>query len=424
MRITNVTTAVLEANFDWTFVKIETDDKITGYGEAFLGPGVSGVIREFGALLIGEDPVSIDRIVRRLRLSCVHASPGLTFHAIGGIEAALLDLIGKRHGMPVWQLLGGKYRDRVRIYADCHAGDALESIDPLLVPRVPQWMRDYKGLSPQGGIVASELKSVVSLKHHGWDASKKDHLTPDSYAARAQEMAARGFEILKFDVDVPTPFETDEYNRDLSVAEIDYAESLVGAVRKAVGSGIGLAIDCHWNYGVQAAVELARAVEKHRLLWFEDPVPPENIQAIGEVQRNTRTAIATGENHYHRVDFERLIVEAGLRVLAPDVQKMGVWEGRKIAEIADMHYVNLTLHNISGPLGTIAGVHLAAAIPNLVALEWHAASVPFFDELVKNAGGPMIQNGRVRVPEAPGLGIEIDEDTAYRYRKPGEAFFE
>jgi gluconate/galactonate dehydratase len=415
MRITNVTTAVLESNFDWTFVKIETDDKITGYGEAFLGPGLSAVIREFGALLIGEDPVSIDKILRRLRLSCVHASPGLTFHAIGGIETALLDLIGKRHGMPVWQILGGKYRDTVRIYADCHAGEALESINPLLVPRTPQWMRNE---------VASEQKSVVSLKHHGWDASKQDHLTPDSYAARAQEMAARGFQILKFDVDVPTPFETDEYNRDLSTHEIDYAESLVGAVRKAVGAGVDLAIDCHWNYGVQAAVELARAVEKHRLMWFEDPVPPENIRAIGEVQRNTKTAIATGENHYHRVDFERLIVEAGLRVLAPDVQKMGLWEGRKIADMADMHYVNLTLHNISGPLGTMAGVHLSAAIPNLLGLEWHAASVPFFDELVKNADGPMIQKGRVRVPDAPGLGVEIDEEIAYRYRKPGESFFE
>src|SRR5258708_3586075 len=310
MRITNVTTAVLEANFDWTLVKIETDDKITSYGEAFLGPGLSAVIREFGALLIGEDPVSIDRILRRLRLSCVHASPGLTFHAIGGIESALLDLIGKRHSMPIWQVLGGKYRDSVRIYADCHAGEALESISPLLVPRTPEWLRTE---------TSSEQKSVVSLKHHGWDATKQDHLTPDSYAARAQEMAARGFQILKFDVDVPTPYETDEYNRDLSLHEIDYAESLVGAVRKAVGAGIGLAIDCHWNYGVQAAIELARSVEKYRLLWFEDPVPPENIRAIGEVQRNTRTAIATGENHYFRLDFERLITESGRRVLSPDV---------------------------------------------------------------------------------------------------------
>jgi L-alanine-DL-glutamate epimerase-like enolase superfamily enzyme len=237
-------------------------------------------------------------------------------------------------------------------------------------------------------------------------------------------MAQRGFTMLKFDVDVPTPYETDEYNRALSLVEIDHAVSLVSAVRSAVGMEIGLAIDCHWNYGVEAAVEMARAMEPFRLLWLEDPVPPENIRAIGEIQRNTRTTIATGENHYFRLDFERLITEAGLRVLAPDVQKIGLWEGRKLADLAEMHYVNIAWHNISSPIGTMAGVHLSASMPNLLALEWHAASVPFFDELVKNGSGPMIVNGRVRAPDAPGLGVDLDEDVAYRYRKPGEAFFE
>jgi len=415
MRITRLTTAVLEANFDWTIVKVETDENVTGYGEAFLGPGLTAVIREFAQTLIGEDPTSIDRIVRRMKMSCVHAYPGLAAHAIFGIESALLDAIGKRYRIPVWQILGGKYRSKVAIYADCHAGDALESISPLLVPRTPQWMR------AEG---EADRRGVVSVKHHGWDASKAEALTPESYAQRAAQMAARGFRILKFDVDVPTPYETDEYNRDLSRGEIDYAAALVGAVRKAVGPQTGLAIDCHWNYGVQAAVELARAVEPHQLLWFEDPVPPENIAAIAAVQRATQTAVATGENHYHRIDFERLITEAGLRVLAPDVQKVGLWEGRKLADLADMHYVNLTWHNISGPIGTMAGVHLSAAIPNLVALEWHAASVPFFDELVQGSTGPMIQDGAIVVPDAPGLGVELDEDVAYRYRKPGEAFFE
>ena len=414
MRITRVSTAVLEANFDWTIVKIETDEGMTGYGEAFLGPGLTAIIREFAGILIGDDPTSIDRVLRRLRLSCVHASAGLSYHAIGGIECALLDILGKL-GIPIWQLLGGKYRDFVPLYADCHAGDALESISCLLVPRTPQWMVESTD---------TQRSSMVSLKHHGWDASKNDHLTAEAYAARAQEMVSRGFRMVKFDVDVPMPFETDEYNRGLSTSEIDYAESLVAAVREAVGKHVGLAIDCHWNYGVEAAIQLARALEPHRLLWLEDPVPPENIGAIGEVQRNTRTTIATGENHYIRLDFERLITQAGLRVLAPDVQKVGLWEGRKIADMADLHYVNLAWHNISGPIGTIAGVHLSAAMPNLLALEWHAASVPFFDELVKNAQGPLIQDGRVRVPDLPGLGIDFNEEVAYRYRKPGETFFE
>lgn len=415
MHITRLTTAVMESNFDWTIVKIETDEGITGLGEAFCGPGLTSVIREFQPVLSGEDPTHIDRLLRRMRASTVYASPGLVFHAIGGIECALLDIIGKRHGMPIWQLLGGKYRDHVRVYADCHAGDALESITPMLFPRTPHWMRTD---------ATSDRQSVVSVKHHGWDASGGDHLSPEAYARRAREMVDRGFRILKFDVDVPTPYETDEYNRDLSHPEIEHMAALVGAVRDAVGKEIGLAIDCHWNYGVQAAIELARAVAKYNLLWLEDPVPPENIRAIGIVQRNTLTPIATGENHFNRIDFDRLITEAELRVLAPDVQKIGLWEGRKLADLADLHYVNLTWHNISSPIGTLAGAHLGAATPNLLALEWHAASVPFFDALVKNADGPLIRDGKIQVPSRPGLGIELDEDVAYQYRKPGEAFFE
>jgi L-alanine-DL-glutamate epimerase-like enolase superfamily enzyme len=326
-----------------------------------------------------------------------------------------MDVIGKRYGLPIWQILGGKYRETIRIYADCHAGEALESINSLLVPRTPHWMR---------GSESEERKSVVSLKHHGWDASGQDHLTPESYAARAQEMVARGFTMLKFDVDVPTPYETDEYNRDLSRGEIEYAAALVKAVRDAVGPQTGLAIDCHWNYGLRAAVDVARAFEAYDLLWLEDPVPADNMATLREIQRNTRTTIATGENNYLRTEFHSLIVDAGLRLLAPDVQKIGLWEGRKIADLADMYYVNLTLHNISGPIGTMAGVHLCAAIPNLLALEWHAASVPFFDELVRNREGSMIENGRIVVPSRPGLGIELDEDVAYKYRKLDEKFFE
>jgi len=105
MIITHVSTAVLEANFDWTIVKVETDEKITGYGEAFVAPGLTGVIRDFGEILTGEDPTSIDCTLRRLKGSCVHASPGISYHAIGGIETALLDLLGKRFRMPVWQIL-------------------------------------------------------------------------------------------------------------------------------------------------------------------------------------------------------------------------------------------------------------------------------------------------------------------------------
>ena len=160
MKITKVTTAILEANFNWNFVKIETDEKITGYGEVFLAPGLTAVIREYARLLIGEDPTSIDRVMRRMRLSAVHVSPGIAIHAILGLEAALLDLIGKKYRMPVWQILGGKYRDEVRIYADCHAGAALSSIDPLL-SRIRRMTRSIEvGSSPINRRAYSRITAV------------------------------------------------------------------------------------------------------------------------------------------------------------------------------------------------------------------------------------------------------------------------
>jgi L-alanine-DL-glutamate epimerase-like enolase superfamily enzyme len=415
MRITRLSTAVVEANFDWNFVKLETDSGVTGYGEAFVAPGITTAIRELAPAVVGEDPRHFDRLIRRLKSTVIYCAPGVMYHAIGGIEAALLDVVGRAFGLPIWQLLGGKYRDEVPIYADCHGGDDLHSITPLLKTRTPAW---------QSGGAAPRPEGVVSLKHHAWDASSGEQTSAEAYARHARDMAARGFKMLKFDVDVPAPYETDEYNRDLSPPEVDFAASLARTVRDAVGFEVGLAIDCHWNYGVAAAVELARALEPLRLLWLEDPVPPENIEAIGRVQAATKTPVATGENHFFRLDFERLITQAGLRVLAPDVQKIGLWEGRKLADLADLHYVNLTWHNVSGPLGTVAGAHLGAATANLLGVEWHAASVPFFDQLVKDSEGPLIRNGKVRVPDTPGLGVRLDEDVAWKYRKPGEPFFE
>src|SRR4029078_4259800 len=163
MIIKRLSTAVIESNFDWTIVKIEAENGVCGYGEAFLGPGLPGVIHEFIPLLIGEDATSIERLMRRLRGVCIYASPGVVRHALSGIETALFDALGKTYGMPVWQMLGGKFRDTVPIYADCHAGEDLQSITPLLIPRTPQWARK-PGEGPAAG--------VVSLKHHGWDASQ------------------------------------------------------------------------------------------------------------------------------------------------------------------------------------------------------------------------------------------------------------
>lgn len=417
MRIAKIETAVIEANYDWTILKVSTDNGLVGWGEAFFAPGLTATLREFNEFLPGEDPRDVDRLCRLMRTALgATGTAGMGYHAISGVEAALWDIVGKATGLPVYQFLGGKYRDRVRIYADCHAGHGLSSLSPVLLPRTPHWMKK-RGGKPAG-------KAELSTKFHGGQKSEARGLRAQAYARRAREMKRQGFTALKFDVDVPTEYSLDDYNRALTRREIEVMISLVAALRKAVGKDTDLAIDCHWNYGVNDAIKLARACEPYDLLWLEDPTPPENNDALARVTAATTTPIATGENHYQRHHFRELLEREAVDILAPDFQKVGgLLEGRRIADMAEVHYLAVAPHNISSPIGTMASAHLCAAIPNFLALEWHAAEVPFFDDLIKNRRAPLIEKGYIRVSDKPGLGIELNEAVAYKYRKPGELFF-
>ncbi len=418
MRIAKIETCVLEANYDWTIVKVKTDSSMVGWGEAFVAPSLTGVIAQLNEILPGEDPRDVDRLCRLMRTALGSSgTASMGFHAISAVEIALWDIVGKSYGLPIYQFLGGKYRDRVRIYADCHAGEGLSSLSPVLLPRTPAWMA--KRSRPPAA------KPELNPKYHGGQKSEAAAVRPRAYARRARLMKQRGFTALKFDVDVPTRYSFDDYNRALTPREIDLMVSLVAAVKGVLGKEVDLAIDCHWNYGVNDALRLARACEPYDLLWLEDPVPPLNTDALRRVTVGTTTPIATGENHYQRHQFRELLEAGAVDILAPDFQKVGgLLEGRRIADLADIHFVAVAPHNISGPIGTMASVHLCAAIPNFLALEWHAAAVPFFDDLVLGRRGPMIQNGYIGVPDRPGLGIELNEAVAWKYRKPGEPFFD
>jgi L-alanine-DL-glutamate epimerase-like enolase superfamily enzyme len=408
MKITRLSWAVLEANYDWTIVRIDAAGGLYGLGEAYMGPGLTAILDELRPLVLGADAAQIEQIVRKLRGCTVHASPGVCFHAIAGIEAALWDLLGKAWRQPVWKLLGGQFRHRVRVYADCHAGDALDSMNAVLQSRTPSWAG--------GGDV---VPAAVSLKHHGWNPAETDFPPPARYRARAREMADRGFTALKFDADIPTPLPTDNYNRSLRRGEIDFVLERLRAVRAEIGPGIDLAVDCHWSYATPDAIQLGRALGELDLLWLEDPVPPESVRQLRAVQTSVPMPVATGENHYLLTDFLRLIEEGGVRLLAPDIQKIGALDLKALSRLADAMATSLTIHNISGPIGTVFSAHVCSTIPNFLALEWHGASVPFFDQLC----GPSIDRGFISLTDAPGLGVTLDQDTAKRYAKPGEEFF-
>ena len=241
--------------------------------------------------------------------------------------------------------------------------------------------------------------------------------------ARAAEMADRGFTALKFDLDLPLLPGEDLYARTISPAQMDRQVALAEATVAAVAGRADVAFDLHWRYAPADALRLARSLEHLPLLWLEDPTPPQDLASVARIAERTTTPICTGENLYRVDGFVALMEQGGVDILAPDIQKVGgLADTRRIAALGDVHSRPLAPHNIAGPIGTLASAHVCASIPNFLALEWHAASVPFFDELV-TLDRPLIADGYVTLPDGPGIGAELDLEVARRYARPGASFF-
>jgi L-alanine-DL-glutamate epimerase-like enolase superfamily enzyme len=413
MKITRLKTAVVEGNFDWTFVRLETDTGLRGLGESFFAPGLTAMLRDLEPVILGEDPRDVRRLFRKLQWAASGAGSvaGCVYNAISGIEAALWDIVGQALGAPIYQLLGGKFRDQVRIYADCQGGEGLESLDSVLRSRAASWVNDNGGHKPSD--------------YFGSDGEEHT-ATPEMYAKRAAEMAAQGFTALKFDIDVPNPHRRDQHNRSLGNEELDYMLSLIAAARNAVGLSVDIAVDCHWRFNLVDARRIAAGCEPFKLLWLEDALPPWSVDGFRELKLSSNTPISTGENLYLFEGFRSLIQKECLSVVSPDLQKVGgLTEARRIAEYADSYNVGVAPHNISSPIGTMASAHFCASIPNFLALEYHASEVPFWDDLVADRSETgLINNGYMNVPEKPGLGITLNEEVARRYAREDEPFFE
>lgn len=389
MKITSVETAVIEGNFDWVLVRITTDTGATGLGEAYWGTGVAELVQKCAPQLIGEDPRNIGKLTESLvrRMSGAGSQGGATVTAISGIDLALWDLVARSLDTPISTLFGGRFREKIRIYADCHAGE---------------------------------------------------DETPESWAERARAVRAQGFSAMKFDLDVFNPFKDrhdisegllaernhwlEPYNRTISTPERQWMVAVTAAIRDAIGPEIMLAMDLHWKYTVGDAIKLARELEPFDLLWLEDPVPPENIAAHAEVQRNTKTPICTGENLYRKGQYRELIEQQAVRIISPDIPKMGgLLEAKKVADHADQYYIPIAPHNVASPVGTVSSAHVCAAMSNFLVMEFHANDVPWWSELVE--GEPVIKDGFIHLTEAPGHGLTLNEPVAREHAKPGTTFF-
>ena len=374
LEITDVQTTMVDGNFPWTLVRVYTDAGVVGTGEAYWGAGVPELIDRIVPFLRGENPLDIDRLYEHLvqKMSGEGSVEGVTVTAIAGIETALHDLAGKVMDVPAYQLLGGKYRDEVRVYCDCHTE---AEADPAAC--------------------AGEAERVV------------------------EEL---GYDALKFDLDVPSGYEKDRANRHLRPGEIRHKAEIVEQVTERVKDRADVSFDCHWTFTKDSANRLAAAIEEYDVWWLEDPVPPENLEVQRAVTESTVTPIAAGENRYRATEHRRLLEQQAVDIIAPDLPKVGgMRETRKIADVANQYYVPVAMHNVASPVATMAGAHLGASIPNALALEFHSYQLEWWEDLVEEA---LIEDGYITVPERPGLGVTLDPDVVAEHMVEGETLFD
>ena len=376
LKITDVRTAEVRVHGLQTHIRVYSDQGLYGQGEATdAAVGTISLVNQFRRLLIGQDPLNVDALWERIRVSGIFAGAqgGQYVTALTGLEIALWDLAGKSLGLPVYQLLGGKFRDKIRIYCDSDMEDPLGAESDRKLP----WIKD------------------------------------------------QGFTAMKIDLDMfNDPHRFDRSNWTANNLEVDRMVKWVAHVRESIPKEMELACDMHGRYDAGTAKRVAKELEPFRLLWLEEPVPPEDIDAMADVRHSTSTPIACGENLYMRWGYRELLEKNSVDIIQPDIQKTGgLSEGRKIANLAQTYYVPIAPHCVVSPIGMMSTAHMCATVPNFLCCEWHWINFP---DLWKNwvKEGEIIQKGYVTVTDKPGLGVEMNEDVAKKAMVPGTTWFE
>lgn len=375
MKIANIKTAATTGHGMHLWVKVETDAGITGIGECVHG-GVQAIaiIDHLKERLIGADPFAIDAHFEGLRRGHVFdgGMSGALITALTGIEIALWDLKGKALKVPIYELLGGKFRDRIRVYADCEVNPGMDF-----------------------GQITQVVDGVLE----------------------------RGFTAFKIDVDGGSAKNKDAFNKTASEWEHDRMVRLVEMAHRAAGEEIAVGVDVHTNLDVPSAVRLARDLEQFHVMWLEEPVPPENYDAMREVKRSSSTPICSGENLYLRHGFRDLIEKQAVDIIMPDIPKCGgLSECRKIANLAELYYIPFAPHNVASPIGTLASAHTCATIPNFLIIEFHWLQRDYWTTIIQEKED-IIKDGYIHLSDRPGIGVELDEEVGRQYQYPGTSWF-
>jgi L-alanine-DL-glutamate epimerase-like enolase superfamily enzyme len=385
VKITDVKCMIVRGTWDWNLIKIETDAGISGLGEAYWGVGIKDVVlRLLKQHIIGEDPLNVDKLYHKMLMltAGAGAQSGLTVTAASGIEIALWDLAGRILQTPSCNLLGGRFRDRVRFYRTTQAPEKVEDMGA--------WRA---------------LVQEAKAEKFGWTAFK---FQGDGIPPRA-------------DPEYKEPGH-DRYTRGLTIQDLRRIGKAMETVRQELGPDIDFGVEAHWKYDVRDAIKMAQAIEGSNPMWLEDPVPPGNVDAMARVTHAVNVPICTGENLYTRNEFRRLIDMQGCDYVHLDIPKSGgLLESKRIHDLAENSFIATAAHNPASPVGTIASCHAAASMRDFRVHEL-AKYIDFWEDVVIH-DGPIIKDGYLTIQDKPGLGIELNPDVVKKNLAPGETWW-
>lgn len=378
LEITDLRVTRVAASYDYFLIKIDTNQGVYGIGEGHESSHIENIL-QYKSLLLGKNPCGVDLLFNLMKPYGNFASEG---SGVSGIEIALWDLVGRVYGVPCYQFLGGKYRDRVRLYADTPS------------PKDP---------------------------------------TPESYAERIRHRKSQGLTIIKFDVQMGRLIELDARSvigkptqgmmpgapgmfrgavgTQLTDRGLKHMQEIVAACREAAGPDIPLAIDHFGPLSVVDAIRMGHALEGYGIAWLEDIMGVRNVAATREVTRAINVPTLDGEQGYLLDGLREMIETHAVDILQPDLVTVGgMAECKRVADHANKFGLPVVLHCAGSPIMFMANIHCAAAVRNFIAQEIHSLDIPYWRDLVIGLDEPLIEDGYVRVPEKPGIGLELNEE--------------
>lgn len=384
-------------------LKVYTNQGIVGYGEVRDASSATYALM-CKSRLLGENPLNVDKLFRRIRQFGGHSRQG---GGVSGLEVALWDIAGKAYGVPAYQLLGGKFRDKVRIYCDTdvdgkHTGHDMGMALKRRMEMGFTFLKMDLGIElllDEPGCLNAPLGFLEDIKKYSMKAIQHQHGSIDM-----DMMLGKNYET----------FTIPHHATGIHITEagLDYLENYVKEVREVIGYEVPLAIDHIGHVAYQDVIRLAKRIEKYNIAWLEDVTPWHFTDHFRRIADATSVPLCTGEDIYLHENFLPLLRDGRLGVVHPDILTIGgMLEAKKLGDLCDEYGVAMAIHMAESPIGFMAAVHTAAAVQNVLAVEFHSADCPAWNDLVLGCEKPLIKDGFVTVPDTPGLGIpELNEE--------------